>query len=147
MKECIYNNAKCVNQKKSLIHIISIFRFYVILSIIISMFGISDYINYMVIGLVFLICFFAIVDIFINDILPDRFYVKFLYNYRHIVYMILSILLFGISAEYTYLVGYTYKLIRIWLDGSIVAAIAVSDIFIRHMHIKEPSVLDYNVSK
>lgn len=139
---CTSKTSNCSKQKKSLLEVISRFRLYILISVSISMVEIYSSVNYLAVLLMSGICLFAFFDIVINDILPDRFYIKILYNNRHIVYMFISLLIFCISAEYIHTIGYTYSLIRLWLDGCMVAVIAVSDIFIRYMHTDTHNILE-----
>lgn len=139
---CISKNSKCTEQKKTLTDLISKFRLYILISVIISIVKVHNMVNYVAVLLMLCIYIFALLDIFINDILPENYHIKLLYNYRHIVYMILSIMIFCISAEYIHINGYTYDLIRLWLDGGMVAVVAISDIFIRYMHIYDSTNME-----
>ncbi len=139
---CTSKASNCTKQKKSLLEVIIRFRLYILMSVAISMIEIYSAVNHLAIFLMATICIFALFDILINDILPDRFYIKILYNNRHIIYMVISLLIFCISAEYIHTIGYTYSLIRLWLDGSMVAVIAISDIFIRYMHSGTHDILE-----
>lgn len=132
---CDTKSSNCNKQKKTLLEIINIFRIYVLISISVTMLDINSVVNQTAIFIIALLCIFTLSDILINEILPNRFYISVLHKSRHISYMVLSIMIFCISAEYIYTTGYTFSLIRLWLDGGMVAIIAVSDIFIRYMHL------------
>lgn len=86
---------------------------------------------YPVYGGVFL-CIIALLDIIINDFLPDSY--KFYHGseYRHLIYMGISLISFSISVPVINTFGVSALTGRNWLDGGIAAFIAVFDIFARH---------------
>jgi len=86
------------------------------------------YLPYITMG----ICFIAIIDMFINDFAPDKFVFKFLYDYRHIIYMGLSFISFSISVSALDAFGVTMSICRLWLDGTVAACLAILDIFARN---------------
>ena len=74
----------------------------------------------------------ALLDIFINDILPNKYSFKQAYLYRHLVYMSLSLISFSLSAGLLITFGGSILVGRLWLDGAVAATVAVLDIFARH---------------
>lgn len=74
----------------------------------------------------------SILDLCINDIAPDKYVIKYSYEYRHLIYMALSIVSFSMSAGILYTFGTSLSLSRLWLDGIISAMVAIFDIFARH---------------
>lgn len=78
------------------------------------------------------ICSIGIIDIFVNDFLPNKYKFRLAYENRHIVYMTLSLASFSISAAMVYTYGPTFHLARLWLDGTVAAVVAILDIFARH---------------
>jgi hypothetical protein len=76
--------------------------------------------------------FIALLDIFINDILPNKYSFKQAYLYRHLVYMSLSLISFSLSAGLLITFGGSILVGRLWLDGAVAASVAVLDIFARH---------------
>jgi ABC-type Na+ efflux pump permease subunit len=74
----------------------------------------------------------AFMDIIVNDLAPNKYQLKIFYDNRHILYMALSLGMYGISAAMIFTYGASAVLIRLWLDGGVAAAVAVLDIFARH---------------
>lgn len=74
----------------------------------------------------------ALLDSFINDILPNKYQFKPAYQYRHLVYMGLALISFSLSAALLITYGGSILVGRLWLDGAIATAIAILDIFARH---------------
>ena len=118
-------------------------RIYVVLSILSTLivFLTSDIYSFSVINENFgqaliwflvAVCLFAISDICINDILPENYNFMFLYRNRHIIYMILAIGMYGITAAIILSNGQAPIMIRMWLDGFFATTVAVLDIFARH---------------
>lgn len=78
------------------------------------------------------ICCVAALDIFVNDVLPDKYKLLVAYNHRHLIYMLMALAMFSISGAITYIYGSTFYLARLWLDGIIATVVAILDIFARH---------------
>jgi hypothetical protein len=76
--------------------------------------------------------FVALLDIFINDILPNKYSFKQAYLYRHLIYMSLSLISFSLSAGLLITFSGSILVGRLWLDGVVAATVAVLDIFARH---------------
>lgn len=74
----------------------------------------------------------ALFDIFINDILPNKYSFKHAYLYRHLVYMSLALISFSLSAGLLITFSGSILVGRLWLDGVVAATVAVLDIFARH---------------
>lgn len=81
-------------------------------------------------------CIIGLLDITINDIAPDKFVIKYIYDKRHFIYMGLSLISFSISIVILQTSGLATILCKLWLDGSVAALIAVLDIFARHRGIQ-----------
>jgi divalent metal cation (Fe/Co/Zn/Cd) transporter len=79
-----------------------------------------------------LICILAIVDTFINDILPNKYQFKQAYNFRHVIYMALALISFSLSAGLLVTFGGSILVGRLWLDSLVATVVAVLDIFARH---------------
>lgn len=141
MKDSLYKpEQESQNHKRYLIS-----RFYVAASVLLScfvaMFETSSMYHTIFIdtkldgtfiwGVVF-ICSLALVDVLINDVLPNKYEVLSLYNNRHIIYMTIALSMFAVSAAITYTYGSTFYLGRLWLDGLIAAVVAILDTFARH---------------
>lgn len=82
------------------------------------------------------LCATALTDILINDIAPDNFVIKYIYDKRHFIYMGLSLVSFSISIVILQTSGLATILCKLWLDGTVAALIAVLDIFARHRGIQ-----------
>lgn len=78
------------------------------------------------------ICAIGVIDILINDLAPDKYIFRIAYDYRHLVYMMLSLISLSIAAGITLTSGSTIFLSGLWLDGIVAAFVAVLDIFARH---------------
>ena len=78
-----------------------------------------------------LVCFVSVIDIFVNDILPDKYVLSCSYNYRNIIYMSLSLISFSISIGMLSSMGMSFVIGRLWLDSLIAAIVAFLDIFER----------------
>ena len=83
---------------------------------------------------------FAILDLIINDIAPQRFYIKWLCSYRHLTYMFLSLLSFSLSVALTETYGASFLMGRLWLDGTIAALVAFLDIIERYRGFRESAI-------
>lgn len=114
-------------------------RMYIVASILITVCTLirtpdvlGNFIPPFLIILAFGVCMVAIVDIAINDIAPDEFIFHSAYKYRHLVYMLLSLISFSISAGAIIDFNGVLSVERLWLDGLVAAVVAVLDIFARH---------------
>lgn len=118
-------------------------RIYVVLSILTTLliFLTSDMYSFAIIesdvGQTLLWCLvgvglFAVSDICVNDILPDNYNLFWLYRNRHLIYMILAMGMYGITAAIILSNGSAVIMIRMWLDGFFATVVAVLDIFARH---------------
>lgn len=79
-----------------------------------------------------IICILTSLDLIINDFLPDKYKLMIIYHNRHILYMMLALGMFSISAVITAVNGSTFYLGRLWIDGLMAAIVAILDIFARH---------------
>lgn len=78
------------------------------------------------------VCGIAMIDLFVNDFLPNKYKLLVLYHKRHVFYMIFAFGMFSISAVITIVHGSTFYLARLWIDGFMAATVAILDIFARH---------------
>lgn len=78
------------------------------------------------------VCVVAIIDTFINDFLPNKYIFKYAYQYRHIVYMLLALISFSLSAGLLSAYGGSILVGRLWLDGIVATFVAILDLFARH---------------
>ena len=78
------------------------------------------------------VCSIATLDIFFNDILPRNYYLLWLYNKRHITYMVMAIGMYGITAAIILTNDQATIMIRMWLDGFFATMVAVLDVLSRH---------------
>lgn len=78
------------------------------------------------------VCVIALLDVFVNDILPSKYRFAHAYNFRHIIYMCMALISFSLSAGLLLTFGGSILVGRLWLDGSIASAVAILDIFARH---------------
>lgn len=83
------------------------------------------------IGAIF-VCSIAILDTFINDILPNKYKFKHAYDFRHVIYMALALISFSLSAGLLVTFGGSILVGRLWLDSLVATVVAVLDIFARH---------------
>ena len=72
--------------------------------------------------------------------MPDKFNIKLLYNYRHLIYMSMAILTFSMSAALTEVHGISFLMCRLWLDGCIVAVVAFLDILGRYRGFRDTAI-------
>jgi hypothetical protein len=79
-----------------------------------------------------IVCVVALIDMLINDLLPRNIVFLPAYEYRHFTYMALSLISFSISISIFDIFGTSFILVRLWLDGSVAAVIAILSIFSRH---------------
>jgi hypothetical protein len=114
-------------------------RIYIVLSVLITVctllkapYALGAYIPPFLVVLAFGVCMVAILDIIINDIAPDKYIFHSAYKYRHIVYMLISLISFSISAGAVLDSNGVLSVERLWLDGLVAAVVAVLDIFARH---------------
>ncbi len=74
----------------------------------------------------------AVLDVIVNDLMPEGYSLGRTRRYRHLTYMALAVLLCGLaSATYT-TVGWTTLLITWWVDAAMATTIAFVDLFARH---------------
>jgi hypothetical protein len=76
----------------------------------------------------FILCTVAILDIIINDICPNTINIITLYNYRHIIYMLMAVLSISLSVAVIVTNGPSFSLCRLWLDGAVATLVAFLDI-------------------
>lgn len=87
---------------------------------------------------IFVLCVFSfftflcVIDLVINDFMPNKYKFMILYDNRHIIYMAIALCAYGLSAAVILTDHSSIVLIRVWLDGFIAATVAVLDIFARH---------------
>ena len=79
-----------------------------------------------------LVCSIAILDTFVNDILPNKYKFKQAYDFRHVIYMALALISFSLSAGLLVTFGGSILVGRLWLDSLVATVVAVLDIFARH---------------
>lgn len=85
-----------------------------------------------VLGIITMIAVAAIVDLIVNDFMPNKYKIMIFYNKRHLIYMGMSLGMYGMTAAIILTEHSGVVLLRLWLDGFIAAVIAVLDIFARH---------------
>ena len=73
----------------------------------------------------------ALVDILVNDVLPDRFILRSAMRNRHYVYLGLSGGLLSIAYVYAS-DGWSMVILRPVFDATIASTIAIFDLFLRH---------------
>lgn len=88
--------------------------------------------NMFVLGIVAIISIATILDIIVNDFMPNKYRIMFLYNKRHLFFMSLAMGMYSMAAEIILTEQSSFVLLRLWLDGFIAAIVAVLDIFARH---------------
>lgn len=74
----------------------------------------------------------AVLDLIVNDLMPNKYKILILYNNRHLIYMSLALSMYGISAAIVLTDNVSIILLRLWLDGLMAAVVAVLDVFARH---------------
>lgn len=74
----------------------------------------------------------ALVDVVINDLMPDCFCFPFVRDNRHLIYMLLSLGLMSTAMVVFKRSGLSVVDARLILDSIIAATIAFSDLFYRH---------------
>lgn len=74
----------------------------------------------------------SLIDMVVNDFMPNKYRLMLLYNNRHLVFMLLALCAYGLTAAVILTDHTSIVLIRVWLDGFIAAVVAVLDIFARH---------------
>ena len=80
-----------------------------------------------------IVCVVGIVDVIINDILPDRYQLLCAKRHRHLIYMAMSIGTFSMLYMYVAVGGHIRWLILPGaVDGTVAAVVAVLDLFNRH---------------
>lgn len=80
----------------------------------------------------------AVVDVVVNDLLPERFHLRATMRRRHLIYIALAVGIFCMS--YAFLVGaagadgawFRPLVLPYWLNGAVAAAVAFLDLFQRH---------------
>lgn len=73
----------------------------------------------------------ALVDVFVNDLCPDRFVLNSFMKRRHLVYMALSVGLMSMS--YIALKGGAMAAVSyFWVDACFACGVAIADLFARH---------------
>ena len=141
----IVNQSKSVGQKRILTQQLIISRIYITLSLLFvtlafllepqSVPGRSAIVSLVpltwVYSLLFL-CILSLIDIIINDIIDDKYSVSILIDYRHILYMMMSLMTFSISMSIVNTFGISFLLMRIWLDALIAVLIAFLDVLGRY---------------
>lgn len=78
------------------------------------------------------VCVLALLDTFINDILPNKYHFKQAFAYRHLIYMSLALISFSLSAGLLITYGGSIFVGKLWLDSFVAVAVAILDIFARH---------------
>lgn len=79
-----------------------------------------------------ILCTISVLDIIINDLMPEGYRLCFTFSYRHILYMSMGILSVSLSVGVIATFGSTFFVCKLWLDGAMAAIIAFLDIFERH---------------
>lgn len=74
----------------------------------------------------------AVVDVIVNDLLPDGYDLRPVYRRRHLLYVALAVLMFGMASATYSTVGWTTVLLVWWLDAGVAMTIAFVDLFARH---------------
>ncbi|CAN5857208.1 hypothetical protein BH11PSE13_BH11PSE13_12060 [soil metagenome] len=90
--------------------------------------------GWVMVGLLAVVCGFAIVDVVVNELLPEKFKLPTAKKHRHLIYMALAMGIFCMS--YVFIVGeggwFRPLVLPFWLDGFVAAAVAFLDLYQRH---------------
>ncbi len=82
-------------------------------------------------GALFLLSIVGLLDLIINDILPDRFRMQWAWNTRHIIYMLMALGLASVAVMIAKRFDWTPVVCRYLLDAAFAAAVGFVDLFAR----------------
>lgn len=137
----VFNEKRFGESKRTPIKILYqrliISRIYVVLSIFISSSSflfdkLTNNTTFMWTFFILFVCLVAMIDIIINDICSDKYYIDVMYDFRHIIYMMLAIINISLSVSVIMNYGSSFNLYRMWLDGIVAAIVAFLDILGRY---------------
>ena len=74
----------------------------------------------------------SIVDTIVNDLMPERFHLRWAKNYRHLIYMALGMGMLSLAYIIAKAEGASYLLIAPCIHAAVAVCIAFFDVFARH---------------
>lgn len=83
-------------------------------------------------GILFALAVTALVDVAINDLLPQGYYLRWTRDQRHWIYVLMALFTMGLTYAIVREKGFTALLLAYWVDAAIAVAIAPLDLFARH---------------
>ena len=89
-------------------------------------------------------CGLALIDIIINDFLPNKYCLKFVSEHRHVLYMVLGMISISLSVAVITFNPAPFLIGRLWLDGSVATIVAFLDIYVRRGYIGLPTHIQPN---